>query len=91
MKNFIIKLTFTFILPLILLLCALEWALRAIPNDYAFIRSNNSAEALYFLRTEAAKVGARYVYITKFINTNNGYWWEQEEGEGFLIEAELYN
>lgn len=62
-----------------------------VPNDYAFIRSNNSAEALYFLRTEAAKVGARYVYITKFINTNNGYWWEQEEGEGFLIEAELYN
>lgn len=36
MKNFIIKLTLTFILPLILLLCALEWALRAIPNDYAF-------------------------------------------------------
>ena len=36
MKNFIIKLTLTFILPLILLLCALEWALRSIPNDYAF-------------------------------------------------------
>lgn len=36
MKNFIIKLILTFILPLILLLCALEWALRSIPSDYAF-------------------------------------------------------
>ena len=36
MKNFIIKLILTFILPSILLLCALEWALRSIPSDYAF-------------------------------------------------------
>lgn len=36
MKNFVVKLILTFLLPLILLLCAVEWALRCIPNDYAF-------------------------------------------------------
>jgi hypothetical protein len=36
MKNFIIKLIFTFILPLFLLLFAVEWCLRSIPNDYKF-------------------------------------------------------
>lgn len=36
MKKFIIKLIFTFILPLFLLLFAVEWYLRSIPNDYAF-------------------------------------------------------
>lgn len=36
MKNFIIKLIFTFILPLFLLLFAVEWWLRSIPSDYEF-------------------------------------------------------
>lgn len=36
MKNFIIKLTFTFVLPLCLLLFVVEWTLRSIPNDYKY-------------------------------------------------------
>ena len=36
MKKFLLKLIFTFLLPLILLLCAVEWTLRSVPNDYVF-------------------------------------------------------
>ena len=43
MKNFIIKLIFTFILPLFLLLFAVEWTLRSIPNDYKYKDARLSA------------------------------------------------
>jgi len=61
-----------------------------VPNDHTFFRSNDASKATHVLQKKAAKAGARYVYITKMVNTNNGYWWEQDWGEGFLIEAELY-
>lgn len=61
-----------------------------VPNDHVFYRGNNASKATHTLQKKAARAGARYVYITKMVNTNNGYWWEQDWGEGFLIEAELY-
>lgn len=42
------------------------------------------------LQKKAARAGAKYVYINKMVNTNDGYWWEKDWGEGFVIEAELY-
>ena len=61
-----------------------------VPNDHTYFRGNNASIATHVLQEKAARAGARYVYITKMVNTNNGYWWEQDWGEGFLIEAELY-
>ena len=55
-----------------------------------FFRSNNASKATHVLQKKAARAGARYVYITKMVNTNDGYWWEKDWGEGFVIEAELY-
>ena len=62
-----------------------------VPNDHTYFRSNNASKAAHILQKKAARAGARYVYITKMVNTNNGYWWEKDWGEGFIIEAELYN
>ena len=61
-----------------------------VPNDHTFFRGNNASKATHVLQKKAARAGARYVIITKMVNTNNGYWWEKDWGEGFLIEAELY-
>ena len=36
MKNFLIKLIFTFIIPFFLLLGTIEWILRSVPNDYRY-------------------------------------------------------
>ena len=64
------------------------------PTEFAAIvkevPSNNASKATHVLQKKAARAGARYVIITKMVNTNNGYWWEKDWGEGFLIEAELY-
>ena len=61
-----------------------------VPNDHTFFRSNDASKATHVLQKKAARAGARYVYITKMVNTNDGYWWEKDWGEGFVIEAELY-
>lgn len=61
-----------------------------VPNDYTFIRSNDYSLATRILKEQAARAGARYIYIIKSVNTNDGYWWEKDWGEGFIIEAELY-
>ena len=61
-----------------------------VPNNHSFYRANNASKATHVLQKKAARAGANYVYITKMVNTNNGYWWEKDWGEGFVIEAELY-
>ena len=61
-----------------------------VPNDHTFFKSNNASEANTVLQKEAARAGAKYIYITNFENTNNGYWWEKDWGEGIIIDAELY-
>ena len=43
MRNFITKLIFTFILPFAVLLVAVEWGLRSIPNDYEYKDARLSA------------------------------------------------
>ena len=61
-----------------------------VPNDHTYFRSNNASTATHMLQKKGARAGANYVYITKMVNSNNGYWWEKDWGEGFIIEAELY-
>ena len=43
MKNFIVRLIFTFIVPFIVILIAVEWGLRSIPNDYEYKEGRLSA------------------------------------------------